>query len=271
MPESETCAVANNYKTSYMACLIALSRFALLEQPGVYYLDGIQYPSHKEGWREPSIAINNQGKDIKLLWLDPNKRPWRELTSLLSFISATSQGGFDCQQISFGFLRARKNKQEIGIWSGGLKVRGSSGDQSVKQDDDFVESQVWLPSNEELEDSPWFDNLKLEMKELKRLDTIVYSSTRAYFKSQKAVGENEAKMASNLFWQLCERKYQDLVINCKDINQTKALRKDFDLFVRKAYDSYCPKDTARQLDAWAKNMPSLGKYLERKTQTEGSA
>ena len=271
MPESETCAVANNYKTSYMACLIALSRFALLEQPGVYYLDGIQYPSHKEGWREPSIAINNQGKDIKLLWLDPNKRPWRELTSLLSFISATSQGGFDCQQISFGFLRARKNKQEIGIWSGGLKVRGSSGDQSVKQDDDFVESQVWLPSNEELEDSPWFDNLKLEMKELERLATIVYSSTRAYLKSQKAIGENEAKMASNLFWQLCERKYQDLVINCKDINQTKALRKDFALFASKAYNSYCPKDTARQLDAWAKNMPNLSKYLKETQQPKAEA
>ena len=93
----------------------------------------------------------------------------------------------------------------------------------------------------------------------------------SFFKDQKVEGKNQAVLASNLFWQLCERKYQDLVINCKDINQTKALRKDFALFASKAYNSYCPKDTARQLDAWAKNMPNLSKYLKETQQPKAEA
>jgi CRISPR system Cascade subunit CasA len=275
MPKSETCAIAEQLKNSYMGCLVAMSRFAFLSDEGVYYLDGIQYPNHSSGWREPSMTINNQGQAIKVLWLNPDKRPWRELTALLSFISATSQGGFDCQQISGGFLRARKNNQEIGIWSGGLKVRGNAGDQSVKQDDDFIESHVSLPSNEEMETSPqWFDNLKQEMEALdNQLAKIVYSKTISYFKSQKADGKNHAALASGLFWQLCERQFQDLVNACavegvEGMNKRKILRKDFAQFASTAYNSYCPNDTARQLDAWAENLPHLGKYLGKKTKTE---
>lgn len=268
MPKSETCATAGQLKNSYMGCLVAMSRFAFLKDEGIYYLDGIQYPNHSSGWREPSMTINNQGQGIKVLWLNPDKRPWRELTALLSFISATSQSGFDCQQISGGFLRARKYNQEIGIWSGGLKVRGNAGDQSVKQDDDFVESHVSLPSNKEMETSQWFDNLKQEMEALDDQPAkIVYKTTLGFFKSQKMEGKKQAAMASNLFWQLCERKSQDLIYACAiegaaGTDKRKSLRKNFAQFVRTAYNSYCPNDTARQLDAWAENLPNLGKYLK---------
>lgn len=108
MPKSEICEVGENLKKSYMGCLIAMSRFVLLVDKGIYYLDGIQYPSHKEGWKEPSMAIKIHSNHTKVLWLEPNKRPWRELTSLLSFINTNSQSEFDCQHIRFGFKRARK-------------------------------------------------------------------------------------------------------------------------------------------------------------------
>jgi CRISPR system Cascade subunit CasA len=214
------------------------------------------------------MTINSQGQAVKVLWLNPDKRPWRELTALLSFIDATASGGFDCQQISFGFLRARKNNQEIGIWSGGLKVRGNAGDQSVKQDDDFVESFVMLPCSELGE--PWFAQLEIEMAELDQLaQKKVYGSTLNYFKSQKVEGKNQAAMASNLFWQLSERKFQDLVNACGEgEEQTKALRKDFAQFASTAYNSYCPNDTARQLNAWAENLPNFGKYLKDGKQQE---
>ena len=268
MPKTETCTVAEQLKNSYMGCLVAMSRFAFLKDEGVYYLDGIQYPNHSSGWREPSITINSQ-QGIKVLWLNPDKRPWRELTSLLSFISAITQSGFDCQQISFGFNRARKNNQAIGIWSGGLKVRGNAGDQSVKQDDDFVESHVSIPSNKEMEESRWFDNLTSEMKALdEQLSKSVYGATMNYFKSQKAEGKAQAAQASHLFWQLCERKFQDLINACAiegedGMNKRNFLRKNFfSQFANTAYNTYCPNDTARQLTAWAENLPNLGKYLQ---------
>jgi CRISPR system Cascade subunit CasA len=266
MPKSETCNEANNLKTSYFGCLVAMSRFVYLVDEGIYYLAGIQYPSHVEGWREPSISVNDSESKAKLLWVDPHKRPWRELTSLLSFISSNSQSGFDCQQIRFGLLRARQNDQDIGIWSGGLKVRANSGDQSIKQDDDFVESLVYLPKQEL--GGAWFANLQLEMTELEQLSKIVYSATFNYFESQNMKDKTRSGLASNLFWQLCERKFQDMVYACEDFNQANALRKNFAGFANQAYDRFCAKDTARQLDAWAKNRPNLGKYLKDQTKTE---
>ena len=66
----------------------------------------------------------------------------------------------------------------------------------------------------------------------------------------------------NLFWQLCERQFQSLVNACDSAEQVRTLRPVFAGFVHKAYDSYCPNDTARQLDAWAKNRPNLSNYLK---------
>ena len=108
----------------------------------------------------------------------------------------------------------------------------------------------------------WFANLQLEMTDLEQLSKIVYSATLHYFKSQNMESKGQAGLASNLFWQLCERKFQDLVNVCDDADQAQSLRKNFAGFANQAYDTFCAKDTARQLDAWAKNRPNLGKYLK---------
>lgn len=273
MPTTEICNDASNLKNSYLGCLVAMSRFVYLVGEGIYYLAGIQYPSHVEGWREPSISVNDSEAKPKLLWVDPHKRPWRELTSLLSFFNAKSQSGFDCQQIRFGLHRATGNNQNIGIWSGGLKVRANSGDQSVKQDDDFVESQVYLPKQEL--GARWFMQLQTEMNELDWVADKLSKST--YFYHRREIQDSKerdkradtiSKQAVDLFWQLCERRFQDLVNVCDDFNQANALRKNFAGFANQAYDRFCAKDTARQLDAWAKNRPNLGKYLKDQTKTE---
>lgn len=262
MPAFENCRIAENLKSSYMGCLVAMSRFVLLQENGLYYLDGIQYPSHKDGWREPSIGLKGSGKDLKVLWLNPDKRPWRELTSLLSFIDSEAQNGFDCQQINGGLRRAKKTNQKVGIWSGGLKVRANSGDQSVKQGDDFIESCVYLPSNQEQEESKWFENLSSEMKILDAMSSQVYKATLNYFKAQKVDGKNQASIASHLFWQLCEQQSQKLINDCDNQAQRETLRKTFARLANKAYNAQCPKTTARQLTAWVENSPRLGKYFK---------
>jgi CRISPR system Cascade subunit CasA len=263
MPSGENCEIAMRLKNSYMGCLVAMSRFVLLKGDGIFYIEGIQYPSHKDGWFEPSMGLAQEKDQIKALWLNVEKRPWRELTSLLAFLTATNQQGFDCQQIRLGFQRVKSREKPIGIWSGGLKVRGTSGDQSVKQEDDFIESYVVLPAPNSItgEDSSWFNDLSKEMSQLDSLSKNVYGATLAFFKNQNMDGKGQAAQASNLFWQLCERRFQELVEACGDAGQTLAMRPVFAGFVHKAYDTYCPKDTARQLDAWAKNRPNLGKYL----------
>jgi CRISPR system Cascade subunit CasA len=158
--------------------------------------------------------------------------------------------------------------QTIGIWSGGLRVSSNAGEQYVAGSDDFVESMIQL--NSATLGGLWFANLQLEMDELEKLSKIVYSASFAYFKSQNMDNKGQAAQAGNLFWQLCERRFQDLVLACGSAEQAQELRPVFTRFVNKAYDTYCPRDSARQLDAWVKNRPNLGKYLKNSNKEEAA-
>jgi len=263
MPDGEDCEVAKSLKKSYMGCLVGLSRFIMLMDLGIYYVEGIQYHSHKQGWEEPSMAIDRMGKDAKVLWVNTEKKPWRNLTALLAFVSGLNIVGYDCKQICWTLSRA-KEFENFFVWSGGLKVRGNAGDQSVKQEDDFVESEVQLHSSFFKKGSEFFALLKTEMEELENISKILYGRTIGFFKAQKLDGTQIAGQTTNLFWQLCERKFQKLVDTCAFYNskeELKKMRKEFAGFINKAYNTYCPKDTARQLDAWAANKPNLSKYL----------
>jgi len=272
MPNNETDDYANRYKNSYMATLIALSRFVLLRDDGIYYLEGLVYPSTRDGWYEPSLALDRGGKDIKVKYVDPEKRPWRELEGLLGFAISGQSTGFECHGIKLGIDRARENIPLISIWSGGLRVSSNSGDQSVKQSDDFVESNIWLESS--VLGQSWFNQLKVEMEELKNLSDKLWVSVFNYFKTLKADNgkkiENTyagkiSKQAQSMFWQLCERDFQDLVGNCETTEeqrqQRQKLRRKFASYQHQSYDFYCPNRTARQIDAWAQNRPNHYKYI----------
>ena len=260
MPAGENCVSADAMKSSLMGRLIPFSRFCLLADKGLHYSEGIAHSGYKEGMVDPSISVNFSAKETKAIWVDPEKRPWRLLTALLSFFSQASSKGFDCYQLRLNMGRAIRQMPRIGIWSGGLSVSNNAGEQFISGSDDFVESLIYLPSN--ILGDLWFVNLQLEMDELDKLSKIVYGTTLSYFKSQNMETKEQAAQASNLFWQLCERQFQSLVNACDNAEQVRALRPIFAKFVHKAYDSYCPNDTARQLDAWAKNRPNLSNYLK---------
>ncbi|MDD4928203.1 MAG: type I-E CRISPR-associated protein Cse1/CasA [Gallionella sp.] len=269
--QSQNCENAQKLKSSYMGCLVGMSRFMLLEESKVFLAEGVKYPTYKDGWFEPSVSADMTTKDIKPLLLSVHKKPWRELTALLSFVNATSQKGYECMQIRQGFERLKTRKNQIGIWSGGLKVTYSMKDQKCKEDDDFVESLVMLPAPNEItgSGSTWFGNLSIEMKNLEDIATKLANAV--YFCSKREIRDSKErdkradsikKQAQNLFWQLCEKRFQDLAIHAGQAEEVALLRKIFADFVHKAYDSYCPNDSARQLDAWAKNRPNLSNYLK---------
>lgn len=264
MPEGEDCPAAQSLRMSLMGRLVPLSRFCLLADTGLHYSEGIVHGNYKEGICDPSVAVDQSGKEPRALWVDPDKRPWRELTSLLSFIQQGHTQGFQSFQIRSGLDRARDTTDSFAIWSGGLRVSSNAGEQYVSGSDDFVESQVWLHSPMLGED--WFAQLKEEMDSLGELAKSLYGLVIAYFKDQKVDGAKQAAQASNLFWQLCERYFQQLVQSC-DPDETgvvlrKKLRRQFSINVHQAYDHFCPKETSRQLDAWAKCRPNVSKYLQ---------
>jgi CRISPR system Cascade subunit CasA len=149
-------------------------------------------------------------------------------------------------------------------WFGGLKVSSNAGEQYVSGGDDFVESRVRLRSA--MLGEAWFVQLKTEMDDLDTLAKGLYGRIMSFFKELKADGGRIAAQASHLFWQLCERDFQGLVDSCAQDESSNAqrqrVRRQFAGYVQQVYDQFCPKETARQLDSWAKCRPNNSKYLK---------
>lgn len=264
MPAGEDCVVARELRQSMQGRLLPLSRFCLLADDGLHYSEGIAHSGYKDGMIDPSMAVNYSGKDPKALWADPEKRPWRELTALLSFIDQSGGQGFQSWQLRAGLERARDVAEAFAIWSGGLRVSSNAGEQYASGSDDFVESLIWIHS--ELLGQSWFTQLKVEMDALDGLARNLYGRVMSFFKEQTVDGSKVAAQATQLFWQLCERDFQSLVDACDGSEQAalqrQQLRRLFAGYVQQAFDQFCPKETARQLDAWAKCRPNNSTYLK---------
>lgn len=264
MPAGEDDAIARELKQSLLGRLVPLCRFCLLAEDGLHYSEGINHPGYKDGVCDPTAAVNWSGKEPKALWVNPEKRPWRELTALLGFLAQQRSAGFECMQLAAGVGRACENVEAFGVWSGGLQVTNDMGEQQAKQGNDFVESLIILHSAE-LGDL-WFVQLQTEMAALDELAKGLYGRVLGYFKAQLVDGADLAAQATHLFWQLCEREFQTLLDHCEqgeaNAKARAQLRRRFASYAQQAYDRYCPKDTARQLDAWARCRPNHGKYLQ---------
>lgn len=264
MPKGEDCDQAKKLKHSLMGRLLPVCRFCLIAEDGLHYSEGIAHLGYKEGVVDPSMAVNYSGKEPKALWVDPEKRPWRELTALLGFFEQADAQGYQSWQIRVGLERARDVTDTFSIWSAGLSVRINAGEQFFSGSDDFVESQVWLHS--EILGDIWFTQLKSEMDALNDLAKNLYGRVQSFFKAQTVDGSKIAPQATQLFWQLCERDFQSLVVQCAQTEEAalhrQQLRKRFAGYIYQSYDKFCPYGTARQMDAWAKYRPNNRKYLK---------
>ena len=264
MPEGEDCPVAGRLRESLMGRLVPMCRFCLLTEHGLHYSEGLAHSGYKEGVADPSVAIDYSGKEPKALWANPEKRPWRELTALLGLFSQQRSQGFQSWQLHAGLERIAKMDEVFAVWSAGLRVSNNAGEQYVSGTDDFVESQVWL--HRDMLGGFWYSQLKAEMDGLDGLAKGIYGCIARYFKAQSTDGSSLAAQGSHLFWQLCERDFQALVDSCDQdeasIARRHRLRRGFAAYAHQAYDRFCPRETARQLDAWAKCQPNHNKYLK---------
>jgi CRISPR system Cascade subunit CasA len=264
MPAGEDDTIARSLKQSLMGRLVPLCRFCLLTDFGLHYSEGLAHADYKDGMWDPTVAVNQSGKENKALWANPEKRPWRELTALLGFLAQQQSAGFECLQLAAGIGRACVSVESFAIWSGGLRVSNSMGEQKVRGNDDFVESVIWVHG--EALNQLWFDQLQAEMTALDELAKGLYGRVVGYFKAQLVDGGDLAAQATHLFWQLCERDFQRLLGHCEQgevhVEARRQLRRRYTGYAQQAYDRYCPKDTARQLDAWARCRPNYGKYLQ---------
>lgn len=123
MPQTENCQIAETLKNSLLGRLVPMARFCLLKEDGIHYTEGIHHPDHLSGFWDPSAGIDRRGKEPRMLWCDPEKRPWRNLAAMLSFLdSEKADSSFDCIYLQEGIRRLKfcQGVCDIGIWCGGL-------------------------------------------------------------------------------------------------------------------------------------------------------
>lgn len=257
MPLGEDCPVAQALKNSLMGRLVPLNRFCLLAQNGMYYCEGISYDSYADGSFEPTQFIGHkegQSDKFETLWADPDKKPWRSLTSLLSFLENNTTNRKTCPQLELGVRRCSKLMQGVTIWSGGQRFTSKAGEQYMSGSDDAVESIIRLEA-EDIQGDLWFSNFSLEISNLEKYAQKLYSAVLHYYADCHAEdkGKTLAKKACASFWQEAEPLLQELIEASAPGNSVATVRKKYRLLVQKIYNLSCPRETATQLMNWAKN------------------
>jgi hypothetical protein len=126
-----------------------------------------------------------------------------------------------CQQIAICYAHEQdKETKQIGLMVGRLaSEQAHAGDQSCKTgSDDFVgiSSHFAIERGNSRRMLGMIDFKNRNGSELEQLLQKSSTGTMGYFKSLNCEGKNEAAQATHLFWQLCERRFQDLVYACAD-------------------------------------------------------
>lgn len=199
-------------------------------------------------------------KDDKVQFLDTSKKPWRNLDALLSLSFAETDRGFTCTQVQEFLLRARSAVPSFGVWSGGLQVRGTAGDQSVKQSDDFIESVIFLDSKALGE--PWFKTLESEMAWLESTGYTLKMSVKRYYQELNEKKASIDAAATARFWEYCETLFQNLVDACADEDALLRIRRKIAIKVDDLYNTFCGRDTARQMISWVKHRPIITRITQ---------
>lgn len=252
MPTLEDSEYNENYKKSIFPWFLAMSRAVLLTDKGIRYCEGITYTGN---WYEPFITKNDKDR-IELV--DTLKRPWRNLPALLEEAMAANPSKSKCYAISSHLRKAKTLNKQFGIWSGGLRVRGNSGDQSIKQDDDFVESSTFFEPNQLGEE--YYQRYRSIVEEADFCGKVLYSSIRSYYTDLGFEKKNDlAKNSMNIYWNAMNQLSQEMATASDTDEATKALMRHIFHIILSIYDQECQKNNGRQLIVWNKNRPLPGK------------
>lgn len=257
MPAGEDCDVARKLKDSLMGRLVPLCRFCLLSNAGMHYTEGIAHDGYQAGRFDPTQSVARQKNDFKTLWADPDKKPWRSLTSILSFLGIQDASRFVCSQVEMGMSRARDFFETVELWSGGVRVTSNAGEQYLTGSDDFVESQFEFSPQDVGEQ--FFVNFSASVDQLDHLAKQLYSSVLGYFETMGTEGKTMAERATSKFWEIAGLHAQELIDSCFPGENPESVRNFFRATMRNTYNESCPHFTPRQLQAWAENQPNASK------------
>ena len=275
MPTTENDCVTETSKKTLLGHLVPLSRYVLMVDKGLYFTEGVIYHLAKsekkkgqsvENWIEASMSWYLEKDEIKALNADISKKPWRMLTSMLSL--SDTERKYCNLGLSLFINRISEYDKVFSIWSGGIDVSGDSFGKKIKNNDDYVESEIQLHSSA-FGDS-FCNKLFEEMRKLNEFCFDLQKFVVGYnaeirggssSKNARQIGSQNIPSVESDYWQQCESIFQRIVDTCS-IENTDQYNHEMDKindqiwqFVKQIYNQYCPNQSVRQLEAWAKNFP----------------
>lgn len=249
----------SEYQASYIGRLLPLSRMILLDDEKVNYEIGFEDLSEKIGVPcfDPTVPVKMDKTELKPLFVDIRKKPWRELSSLLAFGKA---GGYVCDQLCKIAPKMSLAGKPFSVWLGGLSVSTlTGGEQGVKTSDDYLFSSIQLPEDSFCGETGIFvDSLTDFMGFLENKKKVLDGCVNGYYRKMRSTKKGFfAGTAEQEFWELCEQLFPRIikVSDSNDEDAKKRLKGTVSDIVLKLYEKNCPKATAKQLEAWAENFP----------------
>lgn len=262
MPSGEDDERAKHYRNSYLGRLIPIDKFLLLSGTGVMKTDGIAYNDPKGAALDPAVTVYPDKKDFKTLWARTEKRPWRQLSSILNFLSNNTASPF---LLSRGLKHLHNDQAKadwIGVWTGGVEVSANSGEQYLSGDNDYVESEFSLPAYILKEQNQWLIRFKGLMSELDQAAKVLYTAVAQYHKQMNnQAGSSLASQAVARFWERLEPRAQNIIDLAADF-QEDAVKSEHLVWSRiqdGIYNDSCPHETARQMSAWVDANPKFNR------------
>ena len=264
----EDCPDAEMMRHSYLGRLVPLVRFCYIDGDEITCTDGIKHLTEKDGVVPFSMTYMEDPKNgIKIKDADPQRKPWRDLTALLSYLDSTSNSEWHCKLLAYCFDRATFAKETVGIWSGGLNVKKDHDGQKASGENDFVESYTEFDVDILRRDS-FYTDLVLALNELEKKEFYLRRSIVKFYSNRGAKDDNprllpeknvpQVKAAKEDYWRQCDLLSEQCINAVECGLESKAMMQfllKINQIALKVYDTYCHASSSADFITWVKYRP----------------
>jgi CRISPR system Cascade subunit CasA len=235
---------ATNATTSYLGRLVPLSRAVHLDDDGssIILANGLDYPVFPAS-RETTATIIKRKEGLGLLSASISRNVWRQLNAITVKRLAGAENGAGPLALTNLF----EPREDITIWVGALIAAGNG--KLV----DVIESTYLIPAG-------MFNNQGRAAYErgvqcAEDADQILWKAVNAYAKSLK-IDKPAYDKARQQFWTRVEQHLSNLFDLARNINLVADLPncawgKAVQAAATDAYEQSCPRQTPRQIEAYA--------------------
>lgn len=240
---------------SWFGRLTPVARFVRLEEDGqnMILANGVKYSQlFEDRVREPmaTVCVEQKKKEWKYVRTDPERKPWRQLSAILTWSVDDSGGPLMLRNIA-NISPADENFE---IWTGGLAT-----DKAKVIDTASWSVEIPRAYLNDVSATAALKAYEIGVKTAEIAEKRLVGAIKRYCDSLSNEAQKEwdkktsfLVQAKNRFWTALERRVDELIAEAAEANsELNAWRNALKQEMQNAYEKTCPRKNARQLQAFA--------------------